>query len=31
LRIVDNVENAQSRGRNLLSFFVEDGRPGAQT
>jgi alkaline phosphatase D len=30
LRIVDNVENAASRGRNLLSFYVEDGRPGAQ-
>jgi len=30
LRIVDNVENAASRGRNLISFHVEDGRPGAQ-
>jgi alkaline phosphatase D len=31
LRIVDNVENAHSGGRNLISFHVEDGRPGAQT
>jgi alkaline phosphatase D len=31
LRIVDNVENAHSGGRNLASFYVEDGRPGAQT
>jgi alkaline phosphatase D len=31
LRIVDNVENAHSGGRNLVSFHVEDGRPGAQT
>ncbi len=31
LRIVDNVENAHSGGRNLMSFHVEDGRPGAQT
>lgn len=30
LRIVDDVENAASRGRNLISFYVEDGRPGAQ-
>ena len=30
LRIVDNVENAASAGRNLVSFHVEDGRPGAQ-
>ena len=30
LRIVDNVENAAASGRNLISFHVEDGRPGAQ-
>jgi alkaline phosphatase D len=30
LRIVDDVEDAASRGRNLISFYVEDGRAGAQ-
>ena len=30
LRIADDVENAASRGRNLISFCVEDGRPGVQ-
>ena len=30
LRIVDDVQNAASAGRNLVSFHVEDGRPGAQ-
>ena len=30
LRIVDDVEDAASAGRNLISFYVEDGRPGAQ-
>jgi alkaline phosphatase D len=30
LRIVDNVENAASGGRSLISFHVEDGHPGAQ-
>jgi alkaline phosphatase D len=30
LRIVDNVENAASGLGNLVSFYVEDGRAGAQ-
>lgn len=31
LRIADNVETPESSVRNLVSFYVEDGRPGAQT
>jgi len=31
LRIVDSVENFAAAARNLTSFYVEDGRPGAQT
>jgi alkaline phosphatase D len=30
LRIVDDVAVAASGGRTLASFYVEDGRPGAQ-
>jgi alkaline phosphatase D len=30
LRIVEDVNNAASRGRTLATFTVEDGRPGAQ-
>lgn len=30
-RIVDNAQNASSLGRTLERFYVEDGRPGAQT
>lgn len=31
LRIVDSVADADSAARNLISFYIEDGRPGAQT